>query len=223
MIRNMILSPCRVALVDEEPVVISGLRALLPMNTSIAFTASDSGQLLERLTADIDTTPLILIADLSLPYKNSCNEYRLAQKILRLPTPPKLVMLTRETNTIILRQLLNIGECSLLSKKDEPSVYLEPALMACQQGIFFASPLIQRTISVHGLLKKKSDSPLTSLTPRELEVLRLCACGLRVKDIARKLNRSECTVAVHKHNAMQKLELTSNMQLLNFLHSQEQD
>ncbi|ENA4997016.1 response regulator transcription factor [Escherichia albertii] len=71
--------------------------------------------------------------------------------------------------------------------------------------------------------EKKSDSPLTSLTPRELEVLRLCACGLRVKDIARKLNRSECTVAVHKHNAMQKLELTSNMQLLNFLHSQEQD
>lgn len=69
--------------------------------------------------------------------------------------PPKLVMLTRETNTIILRQLLNIGECSLLSKKDEPSVYLEPALMACQQGIFFASPLIQRTISVHGVLKKR--------------------------------------------------------------------
>jgi len=62
---------------------------------------------------------------------------------------------------------------------------------------------------------------MAELTERELQVIRLYVDGLRLKDIAVKLCRSVATIAVHKHNAMQKLNITNNIQLVTYVKSMD--
>jgi two-component system capsular synthesis response regulator RcsB len=54
------------------------------------------------------------------------------------------------------------------------------------------------------------------LTPRELEVVRLFATGHRLSEVAEKLNRSPGTVGTHKFNAMQKLGVSNNAELIRY-------
>ena len=54
------------------------------------------------------------------------------------------------------------------------------------------------------------------LTPRELEIVRMAAAGLRNKEIAQKLSIGEGTVKVHLHNIYEKLHVDGRMALLRY-------
>jgi DNA-binding NarL/FixJ family response regulator len=54
------------------------------------------------------------------------------------------------------------------------------------------------------------------LTPREIEIVRLVASGLRNKEIADRLAISEGTVKIHLHRSYEKLEIDSRMALLRY-------
>jgi two-component system, NarL family, response regulator NreC len=54
----------------------------------------------------------------------------------------------------------------------------------------------------------------TSLTPRELDVMRLVAEGNPVKDVASTLGISTKTVETHKFNLMRKLNLRNTAQIV---------
>lgn len=62
-----------------------------------------------------------------------------------------------------------------------------------------------------------SPSPIDSLTPRELEVLRLAASRLGDKEIAQQLNLSPRTVQNHLHRAYEKLGVSSRIQAARLL------
>lgn len=55
--------------------------------------------------------------------------------------------------------------------------------------------------------------PNKVLTPREIEVVRLLAAGLRNREIARRLLISEGTVKIHLHNVFSKLKLDNRLAL----------
>jgi DNA-binding NarL/FixJ family response regulator len=61
-----------------------------------------------------------------------------------------------------------------------------------------------------------------SLTPRELEIVRLVASGLRNKEIGRQLAITEGTVKIHLHNIYQKLQVASRIELILLVSAQTQ-
>ncbi|MCA1731862.1 MAG: response regulator transcription factor, partial [Actinobacteria bacterium] len=61
-------------------------------------------------------------------------------------------------------------------------------------------------------LRQRSSPPLESLTPREVDVLRLLAQGCTNQQIARKLTIGEGTVKVHVHHLIRKLEVSDRTQ-----------
>lgn len=63
---------------------------------------------------------------------------------------------------------------------------------------------------------KVIDERFSTLSPREVEVLRLFVAGNSVGDIARQLNRSVKTVSTQKVAAMQKLEVLNDHALLTY-------
>jgi len=56
--------------------------------------------------------------------------------------------------------------------------------------------------------------PRFGLPPREQEVVRLFSNGDRVSGIARRLNRSHCTVSAQKSSAMRKLGVRNDQELI---------
>jgi DNA-binding NarL/FixJ family response regulator len=54
------------------------------------------------------------------------------------------------------------------------------------------------------------------LTPRELEIVRMVASGLRNKEIASRLTISEGTVKIHLHNTYEKLKVDGRLELMLF-------
>lgn len=220
MIRNLPNPRYAVALASDEPIVITGLRSVLVDCADVVFSANSGESLVNHLLCGMEGKPRVLIVDLPLEFMGSRNDSRFIQRIQQSAPDIMLVVLTNETYALTLRRFKVLGIRALLSKKDDLVQCLPKALSTCWQGAFFTSPLIQKYMdpvgTTHDLNQQNS-----SLTSRELEVIRLYARGMRVKEIASLLKRSVCTVAVHKHNAMQKLAITSNMQLLHYVQSQD--
>lgn len=64
----------------------------------------------------------------------------------------------------------------------------------------------------------ETDDRQCPLTPKEWEVLYLVAQGCSISDIAGRKNKSNSTVATQKQNAMKKLNLSSNSELIKYMY-----
>src|SRR5207247_10936007 len=70
------------------------------------------------------------------------------------------------------------------------------------------------------LLRREAGGRVGSsvLTPREIEIVRMVASGLRNRELARRLGVTEGTVKIHLHNIYKKLKVQSRVELV--LHAQ---
>nr|WP_306278208.1 MULTISPECIES: LuxR C-terminal-related transcriptional regulator [unclassified Pantoea] len=72
------------------------------------------------------------------------------------------------------------------------------------------------------LAQSASDEPAqTLLSPAEVEVIRLFAIGYSLMEISKARKRSISTVATQKYNAMRKLQLQSNTDLIKYVFAQQ--
>ncbi|MDA8516267.1 response regulator transcription factor [Citrobacter sp. Igbk 16] len=217
MSHKLLHSRLSVAVASDEPIVITGLRSLLAGSADIAFVTHSRDELIHALSGKRNDKNLVLIVDVSFDCENNDASHYIA-RIQKIAPELKLIALVSENYTLTpsLRRLRASGVHALISKKDDLERCLPKALSDLAAKRFYISPRIQRTDMATDYAQQQS-----RLTSRELEIIRLYARGMRVKEIANLLKRSVCTVAVHKHNAMQKLAITSNIQLLHYVQSQD--
>ena len=81
-----------------------------------------------------------------------------------------------------------------------------------------AAGLLQR-IATSVAPQPKSESATQTLTPRELEIVRLISVGLSNKEIARRLNIGLATTKSHVHNALAKLNVQRRGQVASWMQS----
>lgn len=200
----------RIAIADEQPVVLIGLRAILASIDHIEITqcCSSGDALLKMLTKNSD--PLdILLTDFSFTQGSNDDSFRLVRRIIESGKVKNIFIFTDVRCAWTLQRLIQLGVTCLLSKRDDIAEQLASAIYAVKRNKIWLSPYIQMLIA-QAEVDSVNSSVMAELTERELQVVRLYVEGLRLKDIAEKLCRSVATVAVHKHNAMQKLNITNN-------------
>ncbi len=104
--------------------------------------------------------------------------------------------------------------------KDEPVDVLQEAIRKVAGGEPFFSAEVRKRLVVDtkgGLAVTGGTSPrLATLTVRELEVLRMIGEGMRKKEIAGKLFRSEKTIQTHVEKIMRKLDINDRVALARF-------
>jgi two-component system, NarL family, response regulator YdfI len=123
------------------------------------------------------------------------------------PRAPEVVLLTDETDATWAVEALRAGARAVLPR-DATAGELEAAVTAAAAGL-----IVMHSETANSLLNS-SPAPATgpvaqSLTPREVEVLRMLAEGLGNKEIARQLGISEHTVKFHLGSIFTKLDATS--------------
>lgn len=188
-----------VLLVDDHPVVRSGLRALLAGEPSLdvvgaAATAEEALQLVATRNPDV------VLSDLRLG--DGIDGVALTEILRRGGERPAVLILTTYDNDSDIVRAVMAGAAGYLLKDAEPEVIVQ-GIHDAAGGRLVLSPELERRVA-----DRMADG-VPQLSDRELEVLKLVADGLANKEIARALFISEATVKTHLVHTFGKLRTDS--------------
>ena len=197
----------RILLVDDHRLLMEGERSLLAPYSHLRIGGQAvSGE--EAISSAASLRPDICLLDLSMPGIGGVEACR---GILETTPECRVIIYSRHDDGRYLLELFHAVIWGYVCKKDSPSRLLE-AIDAVRRGEVFMGlpdPDGQRTAILKKMRATKTDDALSSLSPREREILRLIADGTSIRDIAARLCISPKTVESHKYNILTKLRAGS--------------
>ncbi|MGU0015987.1 response regulator transcription factor RcsB [Escherichia coli] len=187
-----------VIIADDHPIVLFGIRKSLEQIewVNVVGEFEDSTALINNLPK-LDAH--VLITNLSMPGDKYGDGITLIKYIKRHFPSLSIIVLTMNNNPAILSAVLDLDIEGIVLKQGAPTD-LPKALAALQKGKKFT-----RKAFLACWKKSVLVVTVTSVSPKESEVLRLFAEGFLVTEIAKKLNRSIKTISSQKKSAMMKL------------------
>jgi DNA-binding NarL/FixJ family response regulator len=182
----------RVLTADDHQVVRAGVGAMIANETDIDVVAeaSDGVEAVELFDKHM---PDVVLMDLRMPRMNGVEATR---AIVASHPRARIVALTSYEGDADIYRALDAGACGYLLK-DMLGVEVISAVRAAAAG--------KRVIPPEVAGRLAEFTPRVELTNREVEVLALAAKGLRNREIAHTIGRTEATVKVHLKHVMAKL------------------
>lgn len=182
----------RVLTADDHPVLRRGITALVESASDLSVVA-EAGDGAEAITYYQVHRPDVVVMDLRMPRLGGVAATR---AILASDPAARILAFTAYKGDAEIYRALEAGVRGYLVK-DTLGDQLTGAIRAVAAGRRIIPPDIAARLAEF--------TPRSDLTDREIEVLRLAASGLRNRDIARAIVRSEETVKVHLKHLMAKL------------------
>ncbi|AGB84049.1 response regulator containing a CheY-like receiver domain and an HTH DNA-binding domain [Serratia sp. FGI94] len=193
----------KILIADDHPVFLLGLRALITSTFSNRYTISGEAQSVDQLLMLLDQDiPDVLLTDFNMPGEKQSDGLRLISTLRRkFPSLP-IVVVTVLSNQGLINSILAAGVYAVINKQSlaaELTLCLDKLL----QGKSYQSPVVAQE---HALM-----------SPRELEVVRLLVQGHSVNQIAAMLCRTKQTISAQKKSAMNKIGVSSDLELFEYL------
>lgn len=200
----------RVVLVDDHPVVVEGLAAVVAAMPG-AILAGIAGGGEEVLDVCRAAEPDIVVIDIELPGLDGLAATR---ALLAERPATAVMMLTLHDDDDALYGALRAGARGYLLKGSTHE-QMAAALRALAAGqAVFDGGVATRILGHFGLQPTAPPDPFPGLSAREREVLTLLASGLGTKEIARRLFLSPKTVRNHVANVLAKLGVPDRAQAI---------
>lgn len=199
----------KVAITDDHPLVIVGLKQMLAPYQHITIEAiyASGDALLKGLQS---TIPDILLLDIWLPDKRG-NELA---KIIHQKYPSiRIIILSSIDNAYYIKDALKNGCLGYLPKNSDPSCLLEAIERVYLNEQYIEPSIREEILSDLPTGKKQHSQSSPILTRREKEVLQLIAAELSNQEIASKLLLSEAAVENHRKSLLHKLDIKNSVAL----------
>jgi len=200
----------RVLLADDQRLVRAGFRMILSPEPDLEVVGEASDGL-EAVDLARTLRPDVVLMDIRMPRLNGIDA---TAHLQRLAAPPRVLVLTTFNLDQYVYEALKAGASGFLLK-DAPEQQLLAAIRTVVEGVALFAPEVTRQL-VDTLARPRpaasTPTELATLTPRELEVLRLVAGGLSNHDVASELHLTEATVKTHVARVLAKLGLSSRTQ-----------
>ncbi|MEO3922355.1 response regulator transcription factor [Micromonosporaceae bacterium B7E4] len=204
-------APLRVVVADDQALVRTGFRMILTADGIDVVAEVTNGA--EAVDAVRRTLPDVVLMDVRMPEMDGLEATR---RILSGATgDPRVIILTTFDLDHYVYAALSAGASGFLLKDVTPE-HLVAAVRMVRSGDALLAPTITRRL-VERFASRSADPAaphrdLSTLTPRELEVLRLLAQGLSNAELAAHLHLSEATVKTHVARILGKLGLRDRVQ-----------
>jgi DNA-binding NarL/FixJ family response regulator len=216
----------RVLVVDDQRLMRDGIASLLEMQEAIEVvgTASNGQEALEKA---LSLHPDVILMDVRMPIMDGIVA---TQQVRRQLPACRILMLTTFNDEEYVVDALRAGASGYLLK-DLPAPDLARAVQAVYKGIYQLDPdvaskviaslprpqtldVAEKTLPVASPahIANATKISATTLTEREVEVLRLIAQGATNREIAERLVISEGTVKNHVSNMLNHLGLRDRTQ-----------
>jgi len=204
--------PIRIALVDDHPVVLAGIRALL-LGVPDVELVGEANTGAGGLKAICECSPDIAVIDLSLP---DFSGMELARRLSKRCPEVKIIALTVHEDRAYVHPVLEAGARGYLLKRSAGDELLR-AIRAVNQGALYLDPAIAERASTQvPELALASAGEGGELSRREEDVLKLVAQGFSNKQIAGQLEVSVKSVETYKARASEKKGLHSRADIVRY-------
>lgn len=196
--------------VDDHGIMREGLKQLFNLSGDIevAGEASSGAEALDMLrNGKFD----MLITDLNMPGLGGIDlVIRIRAHDQRLP----ILVLSMYNEPQVAKRVLKAGAFGYVSKDSSPKILLE-AVRKVAAGGRFLDPAIAEKMAFETTLFGQG-LPHEQLSNREFHIFRLLAKGKSLNEIAEELSISNKTVSTHKARLMQKMNFSSNADMVRY-------
>jgi DNA-binding NarL/FixJ family response regulator len=202
----------KVLLVDDQPLVREGLRAVIDRDPDLAVAGeAENGQDALRRLREVETD--VVLMDIRMPVMDGIEATRRITSDEHLGHVRVLALTTFDTDDFLFRSL-RAGASGFLLKDSEPHE-VRHAIKVAAAGDALLSPGVTRRVMEAASASSRPDpAPLRHLTEREQEVLAAVGEGLDNVDIGRRLYISPDTVRTHVGRILTKLGARDRAQLV---------
>jgi two-component system response regulator NreC len=204
----------RLLLVDDHAVVRSGLRMLIEAEPDFEIVG-EAGSASEALNLVTRLNPDVTLMDIGLPDLSGIDATR---EIKRIAPQVAVVALTIHEDKEYFFKMLEAGANGYVPKRAAPEELLT-AIRAAAADEVYIYPSLAKLLVRDYLLQEQgggSQESRDQLTAREQEVLAYLADGASNSEIGEILSISPKTVARHRENIMEKLNLHTRTDLVKY-------
>jgi DNA-binding NarL/FixJ family response regulator len=198
----------RVLIVDDHPIVASGCRALFAGDSEIAILEAPDAESGERMFAA--EQPDVCVLDVNLP---TVSGFELARRILAHAASARIIMFSMNDDPVFAARAIEIGAKGYVSKSGDPCDLVEAIREVGNGGVYLPAALAQRVAFAKPAF---AQNPLSKLTSREIEILRLLGTGKSLSEIAWLVHSSYKTIANTSSIIRHKLGLRTSSELVRF-------
>ena len=204
----------KLALADDHQLVLDGLKALINDVSDFELVAEGNNGKDLCLIVDNFKVDAVLV-DIDMPIMNGMQ----ATEIIKKKHPNvKVLVLTMHNEKGIIQKVLDVGADGYLLKNTD-KVELVTAIRKVMQGDKYFSADVTLSLASQSSNQKivlQNHEVDTSLTEREIEILKFIAQGFSNKEIGDKLFISHRTVDTHRTNLMRKLDVKNIAGLIRY-------
>ena len=193
--------PVRLVIADDHPIFRDGLRRLLEAEADLKVLgeASDGA---EAVKLAKQLKPDILLLDLQM-------DRWMMEDIPQLSRLINVIVLTASESAENGVRALRLGAKGVVQKR----FAIETLMMAVRAG---ADGLVWMPPTVQTEFARQESSSGKELTPRECEIIRYVASGMRNIEVGERLSITERTVKTHLNNIFQKLGVRDRLELTHY-------
>jgi DNA-binding NarL/FixJ family response regulator len=197
----------RLVLADDHPLILDGLEQLV--RVAGGFEVAERCVSGEETVAAVERhRPDVLVLDIRMPGMDGLAVMR---EIRRRRLPTRVVILTAAIGEDEMLEAVRLGVAGVVLKEMAPRL-----LVQCIRKVHAGEQWVENR-SLRGalgrLLHREAGAQEAAqiLTPREIQLVRLVAQGLRNREIAEQLHITEGTVKAHLHNVYRKIEVETRV------------
>lgn len=202
---------CRVLVVDDHPIMVEGCVNLLSRQHDMEVCGS-ADNATEAMRLYKKFSPTVAIIDISLQDSSGLD---LIKEIVDYDEHAKILVISMYDESLYGERALKAGALGYLNKREASANLVEAVRSVARGDVFVGEALTKRLLSrAVGNRSNVDQSPVESLTDRELEVFKLVGEGLTLKKIASQLDLSPKTVSNYRDNIKAKLGLTNMNELV---------
>jgi len=195
----------RVLIVDDHPIIVSGCSAMLAGEGIEVVDARDAGTGLAAFRAH---RPDVTVVDIAMP---GVSGLELTRWILQEDPQARIVVFSMNDDPIFAARAIEAGARGYVTKNDDPFLLLEAVREVAAGGVFLMPKIASRLAFEKNAV---AANPLSALTPRELEILRMLGAGLGMTEIAEATQVSYKTIANSCSIMKRKLGARTPMELM---------
>ncbi|MGB1268432.1 MAG: response regulator [Flavobacteriaceae bacterium] len=201
----------KIHLIDDHQIVIDGLLAVLKLEDDFEVVGfSLNGENVhERLTKNKAD---VLIMDINMPDIDGIDVLKDFQK---KGIPCKIIVLSSYDDIKLIKEVLNLGVSGYLSKKCAGENIAE-AIREVYHGEQYFCDAIKNKMLTSFSNNTTTETPVTNITKRELEILQLVVKEFTTKEISEQLTISINTIDTHRKNIMKKLKVKNTIGLVKY-------